>query len=472
MARPNFSKLLLQAKRESLHEFRLFRAGQNMHPKWPLEVFLEISNVCDLQCAMCPTFSGINPSRQVIQRMYQRGFMDTDAMSGALDSIFEHALIVHAFGYGEPTLHPGFPQLLDYLAKFGVMVDFFSHGNHLSAELCDLLVTRHVSKLTISLSGSSQDSYESVYLGGRYEDVISGLARLAASRKRMNSEFPRVEINSIGFRHHVLELPLFVRQMADVGVHRIHLKPLIETDSIRDLHGHAANPNDPEVHAAISSARAIAKRRKVRLDTAEFENSAYQTQIKADTLIPIEMFPSRAKSLEMKRAMRDLSRDPPEPPGIIWENVHFFPLSPGKFPCLEPFKTLYVSQDGSTFPCCFKNDQMKLGNIHVTNVLDIWREQFRDLRKHIARGKYPEELCSQCVAHSLYPKNHGTDGLVLRYGVWFRKAYGRPFGVVAEVLAAARYVTGRFLSRNENRLVIRRYDQVGKRLTPRLKWLE
>lgn len=462
MPRPNLSESLVQAKRESLHEFGLFRTGQSLHPKWPLEVFLEISNVCDLQCAMCPTFSGINPSRQAIQRMYQRGFMDTDAMSGSLDPIFEHALIVHAFGYGEPTLHPGFPQLLDYLARFGVMVDFFSHGNHLSVELCDLLVARHVSKLTISLSGSSQDSYESVYLGGRYEDVISGLARLMASRKRMNSEFPRVEINSIGFRHHVLELPLFVRQMADVGVHRIHLKPLVETDSIRDLHGHAANPNDADVRAAIAAARAIAKQRKVRLDTAEFENSLRQAQPEAETPISISMFPSRAKSMEMKRAMRDLSRDPPEPPSIAWENVHFFPLSPDKPPCLEPFKTLYVSQDGSAFPCCFKNDQMKLGNIHVTGASDIWREQFRDLREHIAHGKYPEELCGQCVAHSLYPKNHGADGLALRYGVWFRKAYGRPFDVVAEALAAVRYATGRFLNRDENRLVIRRYDQAGK----------
>lgn len=460
MTRPALSESLVQAKRESLREFGLFRSGKNLHPKWPLEVFLEISNVCDLQCAMCPTFSGVNPSRQAIQRMYQRGFMDTDALSGSLDPIFEHALIVHAFGYGEPTLHPEFPQLLDYLARFGVMVDFFSHGNHLSAELCDLLVARHVSKLTISLSGSSQESYESVYLGGRYEDVISGLMRLMVSRKRMNSEFPRVEINSIGFRHHVLELPLFVRQMADVGVHRIHLKPLVETDSIRDLHGHAANPDDAEVRAAIATARAIAKRCKVRLDTTEFENSAHQAQ--PGTPIPIAMFPSRAQSMEMKRAMRDLSRDPPEPPGIAWENVHFFPLPPDKPPCLEPFKTLYVSQGGSTFPCCFKNDQMKLGNIHIAEAPDIWREQFRDLREHIARGQYPAELCSQCVAHSLYPKNHGTDGLALRYGAWFRKAYSRPFGVVAGTLAAVRYVTGRFLNRNENRLVIRKYVRASK----------
>lgn len=391
--------------------------------------------------------------------------MDTDAMGGALDPILEHALIVHAFGYGEPTLHPGFPQLLDYLAKFGVMVDFFSHGNHLSGELCDLLVDRHVSKLTISLSGSSQESYESVYLGGRYADVISGLARLKASRERMNSDFPRVEVNSIGFRHHVLDLPLFVRQMANVGVHRVHLKPLVETDSIGDLRGHAANPDDTEVRAAIATAHAIAKQLKVRLDTAEFENSAYRVQPVTEARIPISMFPSRAKSLEMKRVMRDLSRDPPEPPGITWEKVHFFPLPPGKSPCLEPFKTLYVSQDGSTFPCCFKNDQMKLGNIHAGNAPDIWREQFRDLREHIARDQYPEELCGQCVAHSLYPKNHGADGLALRYGAWFRKAYGRPFDLVAESLAATKYVMRRFLKRNENRLVIRKYGQEAKGLS-------
>ena len=43
-------------RREAFESFFAFAAGEAL-PRYPLEIFLEVSNVCDLKCAMCPTFS-------------------------------------------------------------------------------------------------------------------------------------------------------------------------------------------------------------------------------------------------------------------------------------------------------------------------------------------------------------------------------------------------------------------------------
>ena len=53
----------LPRKIEAIESFLGFVRGEEF-PRFPLEVFLEISNVCDLACVMCPTFSALNPDRK------------------------------------------------------------------------------------------------------------------------------------------------------------------------------------------------------------------------------------------------------------------------------------------------------------------------------------------------------------------------------------------------------------------------
>ena len=47
-------------KQQAIESFLDFIVGGEQ-PRWPLEVFIEVSNLCDLQCAMCHTFSALNP---------------------------------------------------------------------------------------------------------------------------------------------------------------------------------------------------------------------------------------------------------------------------------------------------------------------------------------------------------------------------------------------------------------------------
>ncbi|MEM7018185.1 MAG: hypothetical protein AAF512_12700, partial [Pseudomonadota bacterium] len=86
-------------------EYSMVRA-----PAWPLELFLEISNLCDLKCAMCGTFSGLNKKRFIHLKQIERGFLDVPMES--VDSLLQHALLIHFFGYGEPTLNPNFKKIL------------------------------------------------------------------------------------------------------------------------------------------------------------------------------------------------------------------------------------------------------------------------------------------------------------------------------------------------------------------------
>ncbi len=64
-------------KRQAIQGFLEF-VHEGTQPPWPLEVFIEVSNLCDLQCAMCHTFSALNPKRFNIISHRHRGFFDAD----------------------------------------------------------------------------------------------------------------------------------------------------------------------------------------------------------------------------------------------------------------------------------------------------------------------------------------------------------------------------------------------------------
>ncbi len=98
-------------KDETIRSFTQFARGIAL-PQWPIELFLEISNVCNLRCAMCPTFSALNPYRLVALKTEERGFIDAHAVQTSLETLLQHALNVHCFGYGEPTIHPEFRNFL------------------------------------------------------------------------------------------------------------------------------------------------------------------------------------------------------------------------------------------------------------------------------------------------------------------------------------------------------------------------
>ena len=97
-------------KLESIESFLNFLEGREI-PKFPLEMYLEISNVCDLKCIMCSVFSDINLNRGGVLNGLKMGFLDFHAL-GPIEFLLKHTLRVHCFGYGEPRIHPEFLEVL------------------------------------------------------------------------------------------------------------------------------------------------------------------------------------------------------------------------------------------------------------------------------------------------------------------------------------------------------------------------
>jgi MoaA/NifB/PqqE/SkfB family radical SAM enzyme len=420
-----------------LDSFVNFSYGGDL-PRWPLEIFLEISNICDFKCAMCPTFSAINPRRFSNLKKVDRGILAIEDATEPLETLLEHALIVHAFGYGEPTIHPDFKEFIDYLSQFEVMIDFFSHGQHLDQAMCEFLVERRISRITISFSGANASDYENIYIGGKFQTVLDGLDRLNRIKLTTGSSFPEIHVNSIAFNHHVQSLVEFVHIMGSRGISQVNLKPLATYDSIPELHAHTSIFREGVEGNNLRKAKATGQQYGLAIESSAYERlgtddddvwKSLEERHKggrelSKTVVDIATFKDLAKTRK-KAPVTESDESSGTAPGAERQRL----MKNRNIPCFEPLKTFYASFDGKVFPCCFKqSDAQPLGSLKTQSGVAIWGgEDFSAMRENALDNRYRADVCAPCLRSKAYPQHHAIPGRLGRYAKWFKESFKVPF---------------------------------------------
>lgn len=419
-----------------MDSFIRFAAGDGM-PDWPLEIFLEISNVCNMKCAMCNTFSSLSTARKNVIQGLKRGFMDVVAITPAMESLFMHAIQVHAFGFGEPTIHPQFRETIRHIRKFGVMVDFFTNGMNLDSDMCQFLVDSAITRITLSMSGATKEDYENVYIGGDFEKVIEGLKLMQQAKRLADTKYPMVEVNSIAFVHHVDRFMEFVKLMGECGVSVVHLKPLSTYDSIKELHGHISVPTSEIEMRMLAQAKALASQYGMRISSEPYERQlGAEGTVKhrgrnsmSTEYVPLERF-SGIGEARQREAMSN--REPAQKNQTKYLDARGMDVTAweGK-PCLEPFKTLYVANNGDVYPCCFKSGRTALGTIGEESGESIWNNAaYTAMRDGIVENsQYPSAICGGCLKAQIYPQGHAVAQKLSTYNEWCLEVYGQNFSV-------------------------------------------
>ena len=432
-------------KLETIQSFINFTRGKEF-PRWPLEVFLELSNVCDLKCAMCPTFSALHPARGTILKETERGFLDSEKLSQPLEAVLTHALNVHCFGYGEPTIHPQFREFISYISQFEVLIDFFSNGMHLDKSLAEFLVENKIYSVSISFSGTTKEQYENVYIGGVFEQVLAGIKNLTEAKLAANSIYPIIEINSLAFNHHVLALDKFVDLMAEHGANIIHLKSLQAHTAIPQLAQHVSVLRPWVEGEILEQAQQRATLHGITLSTTQYDLTRVKTEDEVEKakshclvenggahnetqeLVEIGKFKQIAKS------MRPLIHSSQKSAQSQAEHRHSplefddFSNKIGDFYCLEPFKTLYVRKDGKTKPCCFGNNNGPVfGDLNINDASEIWSgTRANALREGIIHQHYSKALCADCISHRFGPSDHNVLDKLHTFSNWYSKSFYSP----------------------------------------------
>lgn len=444
---------LTACKLETIRSYASFCEGAG-YPAYPLEIFLEVSNVCNLRCAMCWQFSALNTNRFKQLKSQDRGFLQTETISANLDTILNGALLVHCFGFGEPTIHPDFRSIVEQVTSHGAMCDFYTNGMHLDQSMCDFLVDMKVLQVIVSFSGTTKEIYENIYIGSDFQRVLAGIKRLADTKAAKNSSFPVIHINSIGFRDHVATFDDFTLMMARNGANCVLLSHLSVHSDIPYLHEHVSNLRPDEEGIVLARAKKVAAALGMRIDAAGYEKHTvakssdhvtWQSSLRGSVEPalaargrtfgdnPLRSFQEIARGLPIAREVEE-DRSPPaslspdaEPSAVRAAlGIRKCPEAGSgddTFYCMEPYKTLYVTRNGAAKPCCQASTDLFLGNLNKQAATEIWRANgYNEIRNGIADGKYPD-LCVDCLKNKSAP-DYYIGSLVDRYIAWNEANFG------------------------------------------------
>ena len=175
----------------------------------PRRIILELTNACNFRCIMC----GRNEADFKKRVLRDEWF---DFFTPLLEDIEEVTL----FGWGEPTLHPGFADYLKVLADCGVRKYFVTNGSTIG-NIKETLFDRHVDIMAVSVDGASAEENDRIRTGGNFDVIIRELRGLIEERERRGLDYPYVNFVFTCMVSNIAQLPDMVRLAKDVGIEEV-----------------------------------------------------------------------------------------------------------------------------------------------------------------------------------------------------------------------------------------------------------
>lgn len=151
---------------------------------FPISISIEPTTSCNLRCPECP--SGL--------RSFSRptGMLDPVFFQKLLRELSPRLTFLTFYFQGEPYLNQRFLEMVSEAQKAGLYTVTSTNGHYLTDAMCEATIKSGLSRLIVSLDGTTQETYAAYRVGGSLEKVVEGVKRLVAARKRLSSKRPYI----------------------------------------------------------------------------------------------------------------------------------------------------------------------------------------------------------------------------------------------------------------------------------------
>jgi MoaA/NifB/PqqE/SkfB family radical SAM enzyme len=201
---------------------RISQNGSRAADRVPLtKLYVEITARCNLKCTICLLNS----------LQGDLGLMTLDTFQALVDQVtaLPEPPMLHLQGFGEPTSHPRFIDMLRIAKDAGLKVGITTNGTLLDEEMCEQLVALRLDRLVVSIDGTKPEHYQDIRLGSHLNEVIANMKRLRRVKIRRASRFapPQVGIAFVAMRRNIEDLPELPDLALRIGATEIIVSNLI-----------------------------------------------------------------------------------------------------------------------------------------------------------------------------------------------------------------------------------------------------
>lgn len=176
---------------------------------YPQRIVLEMTSACNIHCKMCGR-NAVNFKPTFFNKNWLKIF------EPITDKIEEITLL----GWGEPTLHPEFPEFLKWGYERELRKFFCTNGTKLRA-LKEDIFRYQVELLTVSLDGATAATNNGIRCGEDFNEVTSSIRDIVDEKERRGTLYPHICIVMTMMKSNYREFPLYIRLAKELGIQEV-----------------------------------------------------------------------------------------------------------------------------------------------------------------------------------------------------------------------------------------------------------
>ena len=182
----------------------------------PFTISFEPTTACNLRCPECP--SGL--------RSFSRptGNLKADFFRTTIDEMGANLFYLIFYFQGEPYINPNFLEMVRYAADKKIYTITSTNGHFMSEANAKKTVESGLSRIIISVDGTTQDTYESYRKEGNLENVLQGARNLVKWKKELKSATPHIIFQFLVVKPNEHQIPEIYKLAEEIGVDEVKLK--------------------------------------------------------------------------------------------------------------------------------------------------------------------------------------------------------------------------------------------------------
>ena len=304
---------------------------------YPQRLVLELTNACNLKCIMCG-----RDEAEFKPTLFKLDYLKK--MEHILYTIEEVTL----FGWGEPTMHPQFIDILKYLHNFPVRKYFVTNGMKLD-QIKDAIFNYQVDIIAVSIDGANAETNDRIRAGGNFNTIVNNIKKIQDEKRKRNLSYPYMNFVMALMDSNIEQLPDLIKLAYEIGLEEV--KGVYLTTFTKNLLNESLYNKQDKVVKIFDESEKIAKKLDIKLKLPYIQGE-----------------------------------------DIAGDKYHK--------DCFVAYRDFFLASDGYVRPC--QSTHMKFLKFENYDTFEeIWNSQpFQDFRKIVNDQEKMNEECKRCFQSS------------------------------------------------------------------------
>ena len=186
---------------------------------FPSSITLELTNVCNLNCIMCPSQ----------KQTRDKGYLNRENFIKLLTEVSDSLEVIEFSFMGETLIHPEYDWFIKEAKRWGIKTSLSTNASFLDEINAQKLVDSGLDNLIISIDDKSNGNYEQIRKGANFEKTMKHAKRfLELNNGRIFTTIQKVHMS-------VNEDAVwdYIEEMGKLGADIIRLKPFRNLDKTK-----------------------------------------------------------------------------------------------------------------------------------------------------------------------------------------------------------------------------------------------